>query len=124
MIFSLICQFIFFLLSLEYKLRSNEIKIFVQEPRVEFERILADAELMNRIAVVTGGKTVDHQIFSNILKELQSGSQVRSIKTVKSTKDAWDSTPKNHCPHIIIVFQTFYVLCKLAQPEQIKLMQY
>ena len=31
------------------------------------------------------------QTFSNLLKELQSGSQVRSIKTVKSTKDAWDS---------------------------------
>jgi hypothetical protein len=73
------------------KLQSNEIKIYIQEPRVEFERILANAELMDKIASVTGGKSVNTENFGSLLKELKAGGQARSIKTVKSTKDAWDN---------------------------------
>ena len=75
----------------EEKLDSNEIKVFIQEPRIEFERILADKQLMNKVAEVTRGKNITPIEFNSLLKELQQGSKVRSVRTVTAKKDAWDN---------------------------------
>ena len=73
------------------KLESNELKLFVQEPRIEFERILADKQLMNKVAEVTKGENITPIEFNSFLKELQKGSKVRSVRTVTAKKDAWDN---------------------------------
>ena len=72
-------------------LKSNNIKVFIQEPRTEFERILADKELMTKVAEVTGGRTVTPAELPELLEELQEDSKVRSVRTVTAKKDAWDN---------------------------------
>ena len=73
------------------KLLSNEIKVFIQEPRTEFERILADKKLMTKVAEVTGGEFVNPLELTSLFQKLQKDSKVRSVRTVTAKKDAWDN---------------------------------
>ena len=75
----------------EKQLNSNEIKIFIQEPRKEFERILSDKHLMTKIAEVTDGTNITPIEFNELILDLQEGSKVRSVRTVTAKKDAWDN---------------------------------
>jgi len=73
------------------ELKSNEIKIFVEEPRIEFDRVLPDEDLMNKLAKVTGGEKIDPTELPALLEKLESGSKVRSVRTVSAQKDVWDN---------------------------------
>ena len=73
------------------ELKSNKIRVFIQEPKTEFENPLADEDLMAKIAKVTDGALVNSEDLPDLFKILQADSKVRSIRTVTATKDIWDN---------------------------------
>ena len=73
------------------EIKSNDIQIYVREPRIEFERALADSDLMSKLAEATGGEQLTPGELNGFLKNTANQARLRSSKTVTAVKSIWDN---------------------------------